>query len=150
MLLAFSVSSLNITIYYGDGCPHCETTMNYLNQIKMNYTSKEVYKNVENLDELLKLYGKQNVSINEQGVPTTIINDNCMIIGEISSERWNKLIDLCKNECPMGVYNNKNIGELLGEENNNYLLYVLATMIIIVGYFILFNPKKVVDKNIDA
>lgn len=141
LFMALSVFSANITVYYGNGCQHCETTMGYFNQMNVSYTPKEVWGNDSNRDELLAIYNDSNISINDQGIPTVVINKNCIVVGEVANEAWIKLFDLCDSgKCPIGVYTYKNIYQITGGEpakNNDWLGYG----IVVVGVlgFIAYN-----------
>jgi glutaredoxin len=116
LLLAFFSSSANITVYYGAGCPHCASTMQVLSKLGANYTPKEVYQNSVNRDELFLTYAKFSTPMELRGVPTTVINDVCVIVGDIGKEKWRRLIELCDTDkCPEGVFTYYTIDELLKE-----------------------------------
>lgn len=69
---------ITLYLYYGDGCPHCEEEMKYLNSIENNYSNlkivkKEVWYNEKNATELQKI--NEAFSITRFGVPTNVIGD---------------------------------------------------------------------------
>lgn len=86
--LTFKVSAqqnkLNITLYYGDGCPHCEAASQYLNTIIPTfdetiilYKEKEVYYNKENSREMARI--AQEKGIKQIGVPFLLIGDDYLV-----------------------------------------------------------------------
>lgn len=81
---------VNVYMFYGKTCPHCEDALKYLNSIKDKYDLKihkyEVWYNDDN-KKLMKEMGDY-LDINVSGVPFAII-DNTGIIG-YSSETTNE------------------------------------------------------------
>ncbi len=105
---------VDITVYYGAGCPHCENTMNIFDKLGQEYTSKEVYNTEETRKELLDIFDKCSVPLNKQGVPTTKLNGETIIIGGMSEDYWVQLIEACnEGNCPVGYYTQDNIIEAL-------------------------------------
>ena len=77
-----SAKEVNVYMFYGKTCPHCEEALKYLESIKdkydLNIIKYEVWENKENrkiMDEVAEV-----IDINVSGVPFCVI-DNTGIIG---------------------------------------------------------------------
>ncbi|MBN1778744.1 MAG: cytochrome c biogenesis protein [Candidatus Buchananbacteria bacterium] len=72
-------SNPQVTIYYGQGCPHCAAVEKYINDNQLDQTFsityKEVYYNRDNAKELANLFTTANIPVSQQGVPLAIINN---------------------------------------------------------------------------
>lgn len=84
---------ITLYLYYGDGCPHCEEEMKFLNTIEKNYPNlkivkKEVWYDEDNSSELQKV--NDAFSINRMGVPTNVIGET--IIRGYSEGTGNKIV----------------------------------------------------------
>jgi glutaredoxin len=73
----------DVTLFYGDGCPHCALVEEYVSQngieAKIPFTKKEVYYNRQNADELVakaKICGYPTDSI---GVPFLWDGSKCLV-----------------------------------------------------------------------
>jgi len=91
-----------ITVYYGKGCPHCARTLALLENNNISFIAKEVYYNKTNQKELMKLYKKFNIPLNEGGVPTILVenkNKTYVIIGELGKSFYKEALNcsFCKN-----------------------------------------------------
>jgi len=67
----------DLIFYWGEGCPHCENVENWLKENnkdqKIKISSKEVYKNKENQDQLFSIaqeYCPEIIENGNIGVPT--------------------------------------------------------------------------------
>lgn len=101
--------SLNVTLYYGVGCPHCARTETLFQEIGQQYglevTTKEIYQDSANRAEMFDLYWRFGQDPSQGGVPTILIGDKVMVIGEMEKYQWEHLFELCiNNTCPEGVY----------------------------------------------
>jgi len=112
-------SGINVTFYYGAGCPHCAATIallrNYGEVYNLSIEEKEVYSNMSNNKELMELYStfKIDPASDKAGVPTVFIPPKTMVIGEISPDRWGEILFNCSmGACPEGAYNNKGLIEI--------------------------------------
>lgn len=76
-------SDSQITLFYGDGCPHCEIVDKYIleNKVeeKVSFDKKEVYNNQENQRELIEKARICNIPVNNIGVPFLWDGQNCLI-----------------------------------------------------------------------
>lgn len=84
---------ITLYLYYGDGCPHCEEEMKFLDSIEKNYPNlkivkKEVWYDDDNSSELQKI--NDTFSINRMGVPTNVIGET--IIRGYSEGTGNKIV----------------------------------------------------------
>jgi glutaredoxin len=70
-----------LTLFYGDGCPHCALVEAYLkeNPPKFNLKQKEVYYNEANQKELTLRAKACGLPLNEIGVPFLWTGSNCII-----------------------------------------------------------------------
>ena len=74
--------TVDLYLFYGQGCPHCAKLRAYLSEISkgyptLNIVEKEVYFNKENrklFEKISKAYGQE-----VQGVPTTFINGKVFV-----------------------------------------------------------------------
>lgn len=74
----FALNEVNLYLFWGDGCPHCEEEMVFLDELKMRYANLRIYKyetwynddNKNHLKNVRELYGNSNT-----GVPFTVIGD---------------------------------------------------------------------------
>jgi len=111
-LLTLSSASLNLTFYYGEGCPHCERTSATLLGLSGDYNlsieSKEVYSIPQNRQEMLDLYIRFGLDPSDPlhtGVPTTFVGNRSLVVGEISTARWQEIFGYCLNgSCKEGVF----------------------------------------------
>lgn len=100
-----SAKEVNLYLFYGDGCPHCEKEKEYLEKLVddypfLNVIKYETWYNEENSKLLTRV--KSNLNVNNSYVPFTVIgnlgltgfNDNTKM--QIESK-----IKYCyKNDCP--------------------------------------------------
>lgn len=104
--LAFSIDA---TLYYGNGCPHCARTETLFGEIGTQYnlsiTQKEIYQDAANRAEMFAVYERFGQEPAQGGVPTILVENKTLIIGEMQKYQWEALFSLCLNSsCPPGVY----------------------------------------------
>ncbi|MEM4271977.1 MAG: hypothetical protein QXH30_00120 [Candidatus Bilamarchaeaceae archaeon] len=109
LLLISSLCAIEIIDYYGVGCPHCAQTDMVLSSLEGKYDftviKKEVRSNPANLEEMLAAYRQFGQDPNSGGVPTLVIDNTTMIVGEMPKEKWERLLDDCSSsKCPAGVF----------------------------------------------
>ncbi len=82
---ANAAEPINFYIFYGNGCPHCEAAMEYLNGLdeaeraKFNLVKYEVWYNSDNaslMTSVAKLMGEDTENL---GVPFMIIGDQTLV-----------------------------------------------------------------------
>ena len=83
MPLVSAANEVEVYLFYGQGCPHCEHMISFLESIKdeyptLNVNIKEVYHNDYNRDLLMNFCTACNEKV--QGVPTVFI-DKKMFVG---------------------------------------------------------------------
>lgn len=77
-------NKLNIYLFWGDGCPHCEEEWKFLKRIAPKYYDKihvygfEVWNSEENQKIMDEFKDKLNIS-KDSGIPLTIIEDKYYI-----------------------------------------------------------------------
>lgn len=100
---------INLVLYYGTGCPHCERAQQTLEELRAEYNinivKKEVYYDPVNYQEMRDAYARFGFDSGQGGVPTMIIGDRSMIIGAVTKERFREIFDeQIANENLSGVY----------------------------------------------
>lgn len=73
---------ITLYLFYGDTCPHCAAEKEFLNEIKDDYDNfeivqYEVWKDTDNQELLSKV--REELEIQRNGVPVTIIGDTVMV-----------------------------------------------------------------------
>ncbi len=103
-LSAADLKPVALTIFYGDGCPHCESEIEFLENLQKDYPNLsvrklEVWYNLSNAKILSEI--SELLSIKNYGVPVTIIGQES-IIGyyndEITGQRIKNLVTKCSME----------------------------------------------------
>jgi len=78
-------TAVNVNLFYGDGCPHCEKVKPVIEDLKEKYLqvhfdNYEIYHNQSNALFLYDLYEKNNVPDSDRaGVPIVFINNEYLI-----------------------------------------------------------------------
>lgn len=76
---------INLYIFYGNGCPHCEAAMEYLNGLdatekaKFNLIKYEVWYNTDNAALMTSVAELLKVDTDNLGVPFMIIGDQTLV-----------------------------------------------------------------------
>ena len=111
LLSSFAAAEqLDIIVYYGDGCPHCARVDAILDSMQGDYNldiiRKEVYSNAMNRQEMLQVYTDFGLDpLEVGGVPTMLLDDRSMIIGEVSRERFAEIFDMhLANSTVSGIF----------------------------------------------
>lgn len=109
----YDENKLNIYLFWGDGCPHCEEEWKFLKRIAPKYYDKihvygfEVWNSEENQKIMDEFKDKLNIS-KDSGIPLTIIEDKYYIGYD---ESYNdEILKLIKN-------NNKNSKDIYLDKN---------------------------------
>lgn len=107
--------SVNIYLFYGDGCPHCAALEEYLNNEYSSDKNVMVYKyDVWNNKENQELWKKvENITGEEaKGVPYFVIGDE-IYQGYSAGSTWEKKVDRAIKKAKKNDYND-NVGITLG------------------------------------
>jgi cytochrome c biogenesis protein CcdA len=112
LLIAGFSCAIDVEFYYGQGCPHCERTSATLLALSGGYNlsiqGKEVYSVPQNRQEMLGLYarfGLDPLDSAHTGVPTTLVGNRSLVVGEISAARWQEIFGYCTaGSCRAGVF----------------------------------------------
>ncbi|MEM2948206.1 MAG: hypothetical protein QXY05_00050 [Candidatus Anstonellales archaeon] len=120
LLSVLFAQQINITFYYGVGCPHCARTEAVFEELKKNYTlnivEKEVYQNYENRNEMFALYERFRFNPYSGGVPTTLVNNKMLVIGEMPKEYWEYVFEQClAGNCLEGVYSANDFSNIVSK-----------------------------------
>ncbi len=105
---------IEVIEYYGVGCPHCARTSELLEgmrtEYRLSFIKKEIYSHADNRAEMFEVYERFEQDPNKGGVPTLLVENKSLIIGELSEAQWRGLFETClKEECPEGVFTKKTI-----------------------------------------
>jgi len=94
-------NKVDIILFYGNGCLHCNQAISFLDNLKKEYTyinvqKYEVYSNQENRELFQKIANANNISIEK--VPTIFI-DKDIIVGfdKKQSEKIKQIVETCAN-----------------------------------------------------
>jgi len=120
MLALSSFAAIDVVEYYGEGCPHCARTTSLLismaDQYNLTIEGKEVYFVPQNRQEMFQLYydyGLDPTDPAKSGVPTLIVNNRSLVVGEMSQERWEEVLGYCINDsCKKGVFTENSFSEI--------------------------------------
>jgi glutaredoxin len=165
-LLSFASSaSIEVIEYYGQGCPHCARTSALLIDMADDYNltieGKEVYFVPHNRQEMLELYyeyGLDPTDPKKSGVPTTIVNNRSLVIGEMSKALWEEVFNYCTNDsCKKGVFTENSFSEIEEKDPASQLTMpvligaalvdsinpcTIAVMVMLLGVVLLSKGKK--------
>lgn len=131
---------INLYLFYGKECPHCEEERKWLKTIKENYKDYlniyyfEVWHNEDNKEIMNKV--KNQFNIREEGVPLTIIGNDYYVgysesIGSMIENKIKEYIELDNDQNEVKI-------PLLG--NINIKNISLPLVAIILGFIDGFNP----------
>lgn len=114
LLLFSAVYSIEVIDYYGAGCPHCARTAEILGGLTQEYnlslTEKEIYSNEQNRVEMFAVYSQFAQDQSTAGVPTILVENKTLIIGEMSEQQWRELFGNYSSGTPLeGVFTAKTI-----------------------------------------
>lgn len=101
---AEELKPVTLTIFYGNGCPHCESEMEFLDKISADYPNLtvrklEVWYDSNNAKLLSKI--AENLGIRNSGVPLTVIGKENVVgyfSDEITGQRIKGMIAQCSLE----------------------------------------------------
>jgi len=116
-LSAVACSSLGIVEYYGSGCPHCARGDATLDAMTDSYglqiEKKEIYYDAANRQEMFGAYGRFGLDPGQSGVPTLLLDNRSLIIGEVSAERFAGIFDAhMANGSLSGIYTENSFSQI--------------------------------------
>ncbi len=127
LLASFTISDSNETVdlylFYGQGCPHCSLANTFLEEIKdnhpeLNVIKKEIYFNDENrelFEQMASSYGKEI-----QGVPTIFINGKVFVgFSNSIKDSLQEEIERCIKELCMSPLEHEKTSETLTFETES-------------------------------
>lgn len=111
LLLMFSTSfaEMGLTVYYGTGCQHCAKVDVIVEELQseyeLNVERKEIYYDAWNRQEMFDAYIDFGMDPAESGVPTLLLDNRSLLIGEMSGERFREIFDEhISNSSARGIY----------------------------------------------
>jgi thiol-disulfide isomerase/thioredoxin len=101
-----SKDKINIYLFYGDGCPHCEKEMTFLDEIKVKYGNKvniykyETWYNDNNLELMKKIKELMQEDVSGS-VPLTVVGEKSYMgyseyVGEKIENQIIKYLEILK------------------------------------------------------
>ncbi len=123
---------IDIILYYGTGCHHCARVEQILEDLQSEYdltiVEKEIYFDPTNRQEMLNLYIRFGFDPNEGGVPTMLIENRSLVVGEVSEERFREIFDgHVENGSLTGVFTEQSFSPI--EEKDISAQLTLAVLI---------------------
>lgn len=123
---------IDVILYYGTGCSHCAKVEQILYELESEYdlnaVNKEIYFDPNNRQEMLNAYISFGLDPNEGGVPTTLVEERSIIIGEVSEERMKEILDLhISNATVSGVFREQSFDPI--EEKDVAVQLTLAVLV---------------------
>ncbi len=96
-LSAAGFAALELTEYYGVGCPHCARVDATLEGLSQEYAlvieKKEIYYDSENRQEMFELYARFGIDPGKSGVPTILLDNRSLLVGEMGAERFRSILN---------------------------------------------------------
>lgn len=150
---AFAAEKVNVYLFWGEGCPHCEKEKEFLanlmeegNDIALK--DFEVYKNLEGRKRLIKAAERLDVEVS--GVPFLVIGDN-YIVGYLSDDTTGKeIIKLIEENRKNGYLDIFEDWDEVSEDANRPALPKIANLdleklslpalTVVLGFLDGFNP----------
>lgn len=105
---SFSYALIDVDFYYGKGCPHCGRMdarfKSFIDEYDLDYEKREIYYDSENRQEMFDLYVKFGLDPGKSGVPTALLDNRSLIIGEVSKKRLDSILEEhVENESAKGI-----------------------------------------------
>jgi len=97
LMLTPTPTLTNITLFYGDGCPHCEIVEEFIKKNnlkdKISFVQKEVYNDKKNSDDLVAKAKICGIPTNSIGVPFLWDGTKCLVGGKDIIDLFKSLIN---------------------------------------------------------
>ena len=138
-------ATINLTIYYGEGCPHCARTLDLLFNLTKDYNlsieGKEVYYVPLNQLEMQGVYRDFGLDPAQGGVPTTLVENRSLVVGEVSRERWQEIFGYCASgSCREGVFTQDSFSQK-GSLQPMQAALIAAAFVILAAAVYLYTRK---------
>ncbi len=123
---------IDVIEYYGTGCPHCSRVAQTLEELQseydLNIEEKEIYFDSNNRQEMFNAYIDFGLDPNQGGVPTMVVENRSIIIGEVSKNRFREIFDAhVSNESMGGIFTEHSFSPI--EEKDITASLTLATLL---------------------
>ncbi len=117
LLVPAAFPALDIVEYYGAGCLHCARVDAILENLTpsygLNITRKEVYYDAQNRQEMLQDYARFGLNPAGGGVPTLIIGNRSILIGEMTQERYAAIFSAHESDPSLsGIYTSQSYSSI--------------------------------------
>jgi hypothetical protein len=128
-----------------------QTLFNLTEDYNLSVTGKEVYSIPANNQEMLEQYLRFGIDPSRGGVPTMLVNERTLVIGEVTKERWIEIFSTCNSSsCKQGVFTQDSFSEsgniegaLLGAAIVDSInLFKIALIVLPLGVLILSKGMK--------
>jgi len=153
---------INIIEYYGKGCSHCARVDQMLEELSMEYDlhieKKEIYFDPNNRQEMFNAYIQFGLDPNSGGVPTLIVENRTMVVGEVSDERFREIFDaVVENETLSGVFTQNDFSPIEEKDSSTSLTLTvllgaalvdsinpctITVMVLLLGVILMSEGKK--------
>lgn len=128
---ALESDKLTLYLFHGDGCPHCASEQEFLENIEKDYANLEVVEyevwyNEENSNFMNEV--KEALDINTNGVPLTIIGESVIVgYSDATSEKIKRAIEYYSNneytdvveKIKNGTFTDETVVDDFGKEEEN-------------------------------
>ncbi|MFH1221545.1 MAG: hypothetical protein V1492_00495 [Candidatus Micrarchaeota archaeon] len=104
---------MELVFFYGDGCPHCarmepvvdDSLKTTFAADNISLVKKEIYYDAVSRQEMLNLFVRFGKDPQEAGIPTTLVDNRSLIIGEVTKARFEQIIsEHLKNSTLTAIY----------------------------------------------
>ena len=117
LLSAIASAGLDLIEYYGVGCTHCARVDSTLEELQDDYDldieRKEIYYDAGNRQEMFGVYARFGLDPGNSGVPTILLDNRSILIGEISRERFGEIFDAHLSDGSLaGIYTDSESSEI--------------------------------------
>ncbi|MFA6410950.1 MAG: hypothetical protein WCW26_05260, partial [Candidatus Buchananbacteria bacterium] len=128
LALAQQAAPVYLTLFYGDGCPHCHKELLFLAKLEKEFTNLkirklEIWYNPENANLMGKIGKDLNLKVS--GVPLTVIGNQAFTGYLDDATTGQKIRQLVIDYSKLGC--NDLVGETLGEKSGSANLPCPAT-----------------------
>jgi glutaredoxin len=146
-ILSGVVSAINLTIYYGEGCPHCVSTLGLLFNMSKGYNlsieGREVYHSPQNLQEMQGVYWDFGIDPGRGGVPTVLVENRSLVVGEVSRERWQEIFGYCAGGgCKEGVFTQDSFSQKGALQPAQIALMAAALVVLAITVYVFAFKRK--------
>lgn len=146
-LSGIASATIGLTVYYGEGCPHCARTLGLLFNLTKGYNlsieGKDVYASLQNQQEMQGVYRDFGIDPARGGVPTTLVENRSLVVGEVSGERWQEILGYCASgSCREGVFTQDSFSQKGALQPMQVALIAAALVALATAAYIYASRRK--------